>query len=52
MWSVYLAGGTRAGGLALPDDSHLLDATGSELLIARRGLLGTTRLLVMPYELQ
>lgn len=52
VWSVYLADGTRAGGLALPDDSHLLDATGSELLIARRGLLGTTRLLVMPYELQ
>jgi hypothetical protein len=50
-WTVYQQDGTRAGSLALPAGVRLLDATGQHVLLARPGVLGTTRLQVVPYTL-
>lgn len=51
-WMVYGPDGARVGGLTLPDGVRLLDATGAHLLLARPGVLGSTRLQVVPYVLE
>lgn len=50
-WSVYGSDGAHVGGLTLPQGVTLLDATGGHLLLARPGVLGSTRLQVVPYTL-
>lgn len=51
-WTVYRHDGTRVGKLVLPEGARLLDATGKYLLLARAGILGSTRMQVVEYALK
>ncbi|HEU4630740.1 MAG TPA: hypothetical protein VFS08_13395 [Gemmatimonadaceae bacterium] len=51
VWTVYRRDGARVGSVTLPEGVQLLDATGQRLLLARPGVLGSTRLQVVPYTL-
>lgn len=51
-WVVYTRDGRRVGAVTLPAGSRLLDAADSELLVVRKGILGSELLQVVPYRIR